>query len=333
MLVTGGGGFLGKAIVKKLVERGDRVRSFSRRFYPELDAMGVEQFQGDIRDLDDVMAACRDVEVVFHVAAKSGVWGDYSEYYNTNVIGTENVINACRYRGTPKLVYTSTPSAVINGGDLEGVNESVPYPARFHSHYSRTKALAEQAVVRATAGNLKTIILRPHVIWGPGDKHLVPRIIERAHRMVRIGNGKNRIHTIYVDNAADAHLLAAERLEENPLLSGKIYFICQDDPILLWEWIDDILSASGSKPVRRAVPPWPAFAFASLLEFFHHVFRLRGEPLVTKYVVHELSTAHWFDIGAARRDLGFVPTISMEEGKKHLIKWISEEYSGKRISA
>jgi len=126
VLVTGGGGFLGGAIVRQLVERGDRVISFSRLFYPELSAMGVEQIQGDISDANAVEQACREVDLVFHVAAKPGVWGDYVTYYRTNVIGTQNVIAACKQHNVSRLVYTSSPSVVFDGADMEGVDESVP---------------------------------------------------------------------------------------------------------------------------------------------------------------------------------------------------------------
>ena len=244
-MVTGGGGFLGGAIVKQLLERGDAVRSFSRSFYAELAAMGVEQIQGDLSDTIAVERACKDMNTVFHAAAKPGVWGNYSDYFKTNVTGTENVITACKKCNVSKLVYTSSPSVIFNGTNMEGVDESAPYPDKFHTPYQKTKALAEQNVVRAASESLMTIVLRPHLIWGPKDNHLVPRIIARAKRLVRVGNGKNLIDTIYIDNAAEAHILAADRLEENHTLSGNIYFISQDAPIPLWDMIDSILKAGG----------------------------------------------------------------------------------------
>ncbi|MDH3567286.1 MAG: NAD-dependent epimerase/dehydratase family protein, partial [Desulfobacteraceae bacterium] len=223
VLVTGGGGFLGGAIVKQLVDRGKDVRSFSRNFYPELAQLGVEQIQGDIVDKTAVEQACKGVELVFHVAAKPGVWGNYADYYPTNVMGTQHVIDACKKHGVLRLVFTSSPSVVFDGTDMEGVDESAPYPEKFHAHYPKTKAIAEQLVIKAAGKDLMTITLRPHLIWGPKDNHLVPRIIERAGRLIRVGSGKNRVDTIYIDNAAEAHVLAADRLKENPGLSGKVY--------------------------------------------------------------------------------------------------------------
>ena len=143
-LVTGGGGFLGGAIVRKLLERGDTVRSFSRGDYPELEKIGVEQYRGDIADPDVVARACEGVDIVFHVAAKAGVWGHYDDYYRANTLGTENVIQACLSKGISTLVYTSSPSVIFDGTDMEGVDESAPYPEHYHANYPKTKALAEQ---------------------------------------------------------------------------------------------------------------------------------------------------------------------------------------------
>jgi 2-alkyl-3-oxoalkanoate reductase len=330
VLVTGGGGFLGKEVVKKLLDRGDRVTSFSRRFYPELEAIGVAQIQGDLASSSDVEKACRGMEVVFHTAAKSGMWGDYGDYYSTNVRGTENIIDKCRKLGVRMLVYTSSPSTILNGNDLNGVDESMPYPEHFNSYYSKTKALAEQAVVRAAGSGLKTIILRPHIIMGAGDNHLVPRIMERAHRMVRIGDGTNRVDTIFVGNAADAHVLAADALEKNPGLSGRIYFICQNEPVLLWDLVNDVLAMAGKGPVKRSISRKTAYLAASALEFIYRFLHITKEPIVTKYAVHELATSHWFDTGAARRDLGFVPRVSLADAKKNLGEWVSREFSADR---
>ena len=325
-LVTGGGGFLGGAIVKQLVDRGKDVRSFSRNFYPELAQLGVEQIQGDIVDKTAVEAACKGVELVFHVAAKPGVWGNYADYYPTNVMGTQHVIDACKKHGVLRLVFTSSPSVVFDGTDMEGVDESAPYPEKFHAHYPKTKAIAEQLVIKAAGKDLMTITLRPHLIWGPKDNHLVPRIIERAGRLIRVGSGKNRVDTIYIDNAAEAHVLAADRLKENPGLSGKVYFISQDDPVPLWDLVNDILKTAGLPPVKRAIPRKTAWLMGALFEFVYKMFRIRGEPQMTRFLADELATAHWFDIRAARKDLGYAPTISIKEGLSRLEQWLQNRY-------
>ena len=326
VLVTGGGGFLGGAIVKQLVDRGKDVRSFSRNFYPELAQLGVEQIQGDIVDKTAVEQACEGVELVFHVAAKPGVWGNYADYYPTNVMGTQHVIDACKKHGVLRLVFTSSPSVVFDGTDMEGVDESVPYPEKFHAHYPKTKAIAEQLVIKAAGKDLMTITLRPHLIWGPKDNHLVPRIIERAGRLIRVGSGKNRVDTIYIDNAAEAHVLAADRLKENPGLSGKVYFISQNDPVPLWDLVNDILKTAGLPPVKRAIPRKTAWLMGALFEFVYKMFRIRGEPQMTRFLADELATAHWFDIRAATKDLGYAPTISIKEGLSRLEQWLQNRY-------
>lgn len=325
-IVTGGGGFLGHAVVMKLRDRGVRVRSFSRHFYPALDIDGVEQFIGDIGDLKAVSAACKDIDTVFHVAAKTGVWGRYSAYHETNVVGTRNVIAACKAGGTATLVYTSSPSVVFNGLDMEGADESVPYPTHYRSPYPQTKALAEQDVVRASTEGLRTIILRPHLIWGPGDKHLVPRIIERAHRLRQIGDGRNLVDTVYIDNAAEAHLLAARALKSNQELSGRIYFISQGEPIPLWDMVNAILKAGGHKPVRKSISLKKAMVIGTVLECVHRVLGLKGEPQMTRFVAEELATAHWFDISAASKDLGYRPVVSTAVGLQRLKEWLENEH-------
>ncbi|GMQ80014.1 MAG: NAD-dependent epimerase/dehydratase family protein [Thermodesulfobacteriota bacterium] len=325
VLVTGGGGFLGSAIVRQLVERGDRVKSFSRRFYPELASLGVEQIQGDISDKTAVAQAFRGVNLVFHVAAKPGVWGDYLAYYRTNVIGTQNVISACKKHNVLRLVYTSSPSVVFDGTDMEGIDESAPYPEKFHAHYPKTKAMAEQAVMETGDKWLKTIILRPHLIWGPQDNHLIPRIIQRANRLVKVGNGKNLVDTIYIDNAADAHIQAADRLEQNHNLSGRVYFISQDDPLPLWDMVNNILKAAGLVTVRRSISRNTAWMIGAVLEIFYKMFKISGEPRMTRFLADELSTAHWFDISAAKKDFGYVPKISTEEGLSRLERWLQHK--------
>jgi nucleoside-diphosphate-sugar epimerase len=323
VLVTGGGGFLGGAIVKRLVERGDRVRSLSRKPYPALESLGVEQIPGDISQGDVVEKACRGMDAVFHVAGKPGVWGDYEDYFRTNVTGTCNVIASCRKLDVAVLVHTSSPSVVFDGSDMEGVDESVPYPETWHAHYPRTKAIAEQEVVKACREQaICAIVLRPHLIWGPGDNHLVPRIISRARRLVRIGDGKNRVDTIYIDNAADAHILAADHLAENPSLSGRIYFISQGEPVYLWDMVNAILKAGGLPPVTKSVSRKTARRLGSAMEMLYKLFKLSGEPPMTRFVADELATSHWFDIDAARRDLGYRPSVSMEEGLCRLENWL-----------
>jgi 2-alkyl-3-oxoalkanoate reductase len=322
ILVTGGGGFLGGAIIAGLISRGEKVSSFSRGTYPTLSRMGVRQIAGDLRSAVAVHNACKGIDAVFHVAAKAGVWGSYREYYEINYIGTRNVIDACREEGVKRLIYTSSPSVIFNGKDMAGVNESVSYPSRYHAPYPATKALAEKAVIAATDHAFSTVTLRPHLIWGPRDNHLVPRILSRASQLRIVGKGDNLVDTTYIDNAAAAHLLAADRLAIDPKLSGKVYFISQGDPIRLWEMVNAILKAGGLPPVRHHIPYKMAWAIGSILETFHRLFRLKGEPRMTRFVANELASTHWFDIRAAREELGYVPHVSTREGLQRLSDWL-----------
>lgn len=323
-LVTGGGGFLGGAIVRLLRARGDSVRSFSRQHYPALAQIGVEQIQGDLADPAAVERACSGCEVVFHVAARAGVGGRYRDYYQANVVGTRHVLEACRSLAIPRLVYTSSPSVVFNGQDMEGVDESVPYPSHYEAHYPRTKAEAEQLVLAANGPNLATVALRPHLIWGPGDNHLVPRILARgrAGRLRRIGSATKRIDSVYIDNAAQAHLLAADRLAVGSPVAGRVYFISNDEPMPTWDLINRILAAGGIAPVTRSVPVWLACAAGAVLETLYALVAPDAEPPMTRFVARELATSHWFNLHAARRDLGYIPQVSIDEGLRRLTDWL-----------
>jgi nucleoside-diphosphate-sugar epimerase len=324
-LVTGGGGFLGKAIVKLLRARGDEVRSFSRNPHPALTEMGVEHCQGELGDAEAVKRAVEGCDIVFHVAAKAGVWGPYEEFYQANVLGTKHVIDACRQFGIKRLVYTSSPSVVFDGSDMEGVNESVPYPEHFEAFYPQTKAEAEQLVLQANDQNLATVALRPHLIWGPEDNHLVPRILERGAKgaLRKLGTRACLADTIYIDNAALAHLQAADHLDIDSVVAGKAYFLSQGEPLPIWDVVNRILDAGGLPPVTRTISPALAYKIGAILETVYVLFNLKGEPRMTRFVAKELSTSHWFDLSAARNDFGYQPEVSFDEGMERLREWLS----------
>ncbi|MBD1399138.1 NAD-dependent epimerase/dehydratase family protein [Pelovirga terrestris] len=332
ILVTGGRGFLGGAIVRLLSQQGEQVRSLARHHSAELDAIGVEQFIGDLTNQALVDRAVRGCDLVFHVAAKAGVWGRYGDFYRSNVIGTQNVITACRKIGVTRLVYTSSPSVVFDGTDMGGVNESIPYPHHFHASYPQTKAQAEQLVLAANGDQLATVALRPHLIWGPGDNHLVPRILERGRsgQLRRIGKGDNLIDAVYIDNAATAHLQAAQQLAIGSRVAGKAYFIANNEPIPLWDLVNQILAADNLPPVTRTISPRLAYLAGAILEIIYKNLRLAGEPRMTRFVARELATAHWFDLSAAQRDFGYLPQVSIEEGMARLRHWLQQEPLGGR---
>ena len=326
-LVTGAGGFLGSAVARRLRERGDDVRSLSRGYYAALEALGVEQIQGDIANAEAVAAAVRECDIVFHVAAKAGVGGRYDGYYQTNVIGTENILAACRRYHVRRLVYTSTPSVVFDGRDMEGVDESMPYATSFDAHYPRTKALAERAVLAANGPELATVALRPHLIWGPGDNHLVPRILARGRRgrLRRIGKANKLIDSTYIDNAAAAHTGAGDRLNSDAPIGGRAYFISNGEPMPTWDLVNRILACAGLPPATRSVPVWLAVAAGGVLEGLYRLLGRDSEPPMTRFVARELATAHWFDLSAAKRDLGYIPAVSIGEGLQRLEASLKEE--------
>ena len=325
-LVTGGGGFLGQAIVRQLLERGDRVRVIARGDYPALRELGAETQRGDIQDLDTLREACQGVEVVFHVAAKAGYWGRWDEYYGINVHGTQNVIDACLKQGVPKLVYTSSPSVIFNNQPQEGVDESIPYPLRYENVYSHTKALSEQLILQANQPNLLTVSLRPHLIWGPGDPHILPRLISQAKKgaLMQVGDGHNRVDLTYVEDAARAHLQAADALAPSSPLSGKAYFISQDEPVNLWGFVKELLVRLGLPPIKRKVPLWAARGMGAAFELLYRTLHLPGEPRLTRFLASELALSHYYNISRAKQDFGYSPQYSMAEAMEITLAWLSE---------
>lgn len=319
ILVTGGGGFLGQAIVRQLIARGDALVSLNRSAYPELERLGVDCRRGDIADTDAVLAAAQGCEAVIHVAARAGPGLHAPDFERPNVLGTENVLAACARHAIGLLVYTSSPSVVHSAGDIENGDESLPYPAHFQAPYPETKARAERLVLAANGPDIKTCALRPHLIWGPGDNQLLPRLIEknRAGRLRLPAPGK-LIDTVYIDNAAAAHLLALDNLAGKATAAGKPYFISNGEPLPNGEIIARLLKAAGESPTVGTVPPGLATALAAAVEGLWRLGRRRSDPPLSRFVVEHLATAHWFDLSAARRDLGYEPAVSIEEGLRRL---------------
>lgn len=330
-LVTGAGGFLGGAIARRLLARGWAVRSFARGEYPELAATGVECVRGDLADDEAVTEAVAGCDLVFHVAAKAGAWGPESEYYQANVVGTHNVLAACRAMAVRRLIHTSSPSVVHGGDHIRGGDERLPYADHYDAPYPRTKAMAEQAVLASNDGELATVALRPHLIWGPGDTQLVPRIVARARagRLRLVGDGSNLVDSVYIDNAADAHLAAADVLAPESACAGRAYFITNGEPLPLRELINGIVGAAGLPPVTRSIPLRAAVAVGAALEVFHHLARPSIEPLMTRFLARQLATDHWFDITAAKRDLGWEPKVSVAAGFDRLRQWFEAGGEGR----
>ncbi|OGR80526.1 MAG: 3-beta hydroxysteroid dehydrogenase [Elusimicrobia bacterium GWC2_64_44] len=324
-LVTGGGGFLGGAIIKLLLANGVSVRSFSRGDYPELRALGVDCLRGDLAAKDAAAAACRGCDIVFHTAAKVGMWGRYEDFRRTNVDGTAALLAGARSAGLARFVFTSSPSVVFNGKEVDGWNESAPYPGSFDSHYSESKAHAERLVLAANGPDFATVSLRPHLIWGPGRNHIVSNIVEggRAKKLRRIGDANKLVDSTYIDDAAAAHWCAAQRLAPGAPCAGKAYFISQGDPRPNWDLINLILGASGNEPVTKTLSYPAAYAAALAMEAAWLLASFSDEPPLNRFILRQLTTAHWFDISAARRDLGYAPSVTIEQGLEKLKAWFN----------
>lgn len=324
VLVTGGSGFLGLAVCRRLAARGDTVHTLQRHRRPELDALGVIQHLADVRDAEAVREAAGGCEAVVHCAAKAGAYGPERDYREINVDGTRNVVDACARTGA-RLVHTSSPSVVHDGRDLDGVDESAPYAVRFRAPYPRSKAAAERLVL-AAADRVPVVALRPHLIWGPGDPHFLPRLVAARRRLWLPGLTDKIVDTVYVDNAADAHVLALDRLGPGSPLRGRAYFVAQGEPWGFGVWVNALLAAAGEPPVRRRLPARPVWLAAALLEGgcrLAGVVGRRLEPPLTRFLVEQASTAHWFDISAARRDLGYAPKVSTAQGLARLTEHLS----------
>lgn len=318
VLVTGCGGFLGSHVVKRLLDRGDDVVGISRGRYPDLEAKGMSHRQGDLTDADWSRQAVSDVDAVIHTAAIAGVWGDRQTFEKINISATRHVVDACRKNDIGTLVHTSSPSVTFDGNNQSGVDESEPYPKRWLCDYPRTKAIAEQIVLDAhEPERLVACALRPHLIWGDGDPHLLPRVIRRAAagRLRIVGTGDNRVDMVHVDNAAEAHLCALDSLRRAPeQAGGRVYFIGQDEPVHCWEWLARFCDAAGVPPPSRRVPLSVAYMIGGVLESVYRGLRRDSEPLMTRFVALQLARDHYFDITAARERLGYAPKVTMEDG-------------------
>lgn len=327
VLITGGGGFVGKALLKLLLKHNIECAVVGRSSYPELQTLKVTCYQGDICDKDFVLATIKDFDVVFHVAALAGIWGNGSQFYNINVVGTENIIEACLKNKIPAMVYTSTPSVVFAGDDILGGNESLPYSNNFLCEYARTKVIAEKAALTVDQTRLKTCAIRPHLIWGPGDPHLIPRLIDRGKKrsLKIVGEGQNLVDITYIDNVAFAHFLAAKNLLTLGSSSGKAYFIGQERPVKLWEWINELFVRLEIPQVEKKISLSAAYTAGRILETVHKLIIPNKEPVMTRFLAEQLAKSHYFSHESASRDFGYAPKISIEEGMEKLLHWLKTQ--------
>ena len=320
-LVTGGGGFLGLYIVEQLVTVGHEVRVFCRGQYSALDKLGVEVVNGDVRDPDAAHSACQGVNAVFHTAAVPGVWGAWDHYHGINTLGTSNFLDAAKESGVQRFIYTSSPSVIFDGTDHVDADESLPYPTEWLCHYPHSKALAEQSVLAANDDDsFRTVSLRPHLIWGRRDNHLIPRLLKKARsgRLRRVGDGTNVVSVVNVENAAAAHLQAEEALRAGTSAAGNAYFINEPDAVNLWDWVDQLLNLADLPAVSKSISYSSARRIGAMLERLWRWLPLPGEPPMTRFVAAQLSGSHSYSIAAAQRDFAYTPVVSFDEGMRRL---------------
>lgn len=326
-LVTGGGGFVGLAIVRQLASMGVETTVVGRHSYPAAQATGARCLVGDIRDREFLAQAARDHDTVFHVAAKAGIWGSRESYYSVNVQGTENVISACLANGVQTLVHTSSPSVVFDGRDLQGQDESLPYSPSPLCHYAETKIIAEKAILSANSEQLRTTSLRPHLIWGPGDTQIIPRLIQRGRqgKLKIVGTGQNQVDISYIDNVADAHIQAAKNLATDRTAAGQAFFISQGEPVVLWKWINELFHRVSIPPVRKQVSFKVAYRAGTVLEWLYRLLHLQDEPQMTRFLAEQLAMSHWFSIAKAKHHLSYTPKISTSDGMDRLVEWLLQQ--------
>ena len=318
VLVTGGGGFVGSALCRQLRALGHDVTALGRRPNTALTAEGFRTATQDLAQPDAVAGLTglfAGVDCVFHTAAHVKMWGPRESFVRGNITATQNVIAACRAAGVAKLVFTSSPSVVAGNHDRQGVDESQPYPDHYRALYPETKAAAERAVLAAHGPDLRTISLRPHLIFGPGDTNLVPTILKRARagRLTQVGDGSNLVDLTFINDCVAAHLLAATALDARPTAGGRAYFLSQGTPVPLWEWIGRVLTLHNLPPVRRRISASTAQLLATVAEGVWKAFGLTSDPPLTRFLAEEMATDHYYNIDAARRELGYSPSCSVWE--------------------
>lgn len=315
LLVTGGRGLLGNSVIKAAVARGWDVAALQRHPSGLANGDSVVDVIGSITDPSSIDQAINGCDAVIHLAARVGIEGRWREFEEVNIGGTQKVLDAARRAGVGSFVHISSPSVAHAGNSLVGAGADPADPAGTRGHYSRSKAVAEQMVLEAT--DLPVVALRPHLVWGPGDEQLIGRIVSRARsgRLFVIDGGRALIDTTYIDNAADAIVAAVDKTSK-PAVQGRAFVISNGEPRPVREVVQAIVEAAGIRTPIRSVPFAPAFSAGAVGEW---VGALTGrEPLITRFLVEQLATAHWFDPRPTWEALEWQPVVSFEEGMRRL---------------
>jgi len=327
VLVTGGSSLIGAGVAAALVARGDDVTVQQRSRSAALAQLDVRQELGDIRDPDVVQTAADGCDAIVHLAAKVGVVGEWEEYRSINVDGTRNVIAAAQRRGIGRVVHVSSPSVAHGGEPIIGGGADEPVLGRRRAWYPESKAMAEIDALRAASDELGVVAIRPHLVWGPGDTQLVGRIVERAAagRLALVGGGRALVDTTYIDNAVDALVAALDSVVPGAPCSGRAYVVSNGEPRTIRELVEGICRAAGVPFEPRSVSLRVGRSVGAAVERIWPLLRRDDEPPLTQFLAEQLGTAHWFDPRPARDDLGWTPSVSIDDGLARLAAWYAAD--------
>lgn len=322
VLVTGASGLLGGGLARALAERGDDVTVLQRR----AAGLKLREIRGDVADPAPVGTAVAGQDAVIHLAAKVNVVGPWAEYERANILGTTTIVQACRRAGVRRLVHVSSPSVANAGLSLVGVGAEPADPYRARGPYARSKAAAELIALGADSASLRVVAIRPHLVWGPHDTQLTTRVVSRARagRLPLIGSGSALVDTTYVDNAVEALMAALDRCEH---AHGQALVVSNGEPRPIGDILASICAAAGVDPPSRRIPRRLATVAGTVAEA---VWPLRNllepgsastDPPLTRFLVEQLSSAHWFDQRHTREVLQWAPRVGIEEGMLKLARW------------
>jgi nucleoside-diphosphate-sugar epimerase len=311
--VTGGSGFIGGALIRRLVAEGWDVHALvrSEASAQKVSALGAKAIAGDLADVPSMAVGAQYCEIAFHCAAHLGDWGTREEFERGNVQGTRNALAAARQAGLRRFVHVGTEAALLAGKPLVEVDERAPLRFDSPALYSSTKARAEEAVIEANHNGLETVVVRPRFVWGRGDTTLLPLLTEavRSGRFAWIGGGHHRTSTTHIDNTVHGLMLAAERGAP-----GGVYFVTDGEPVVFRDFITRLLATQGVEAPTRSVPTRVARAVAATSEAAWRLLPLPGRPPLTRLTVWVSGLETTLDITRAREELGYAPVRTIDQG-------------------